>query len=206
MKLFSKEETAVVSLILLIILVLSLLNFKTALRRRRDSERRESVSAIANALNNYHRTFGFFPPSEDGKILACKGENYDAVVEQLSKMEKFDTELYFSGLRGCDWGTDELKDLTEDNGEEYLRSIPQDPSWEKGISFLYLSNSSRYQVYSFLEGGIDEIGHNEAIIKRNLSCGNVICNFGKAYSDTPLEKSIEEYENELLEKLKKESN
>ena len=55
-----------------------------------------------------------------------------------------------------------------------------------------------------LEGKGNEIGFDEAIIGRNLPCGEEICNFGRAFSVTPLDKSIQEYENELLQdKLKK---
>jgi hypothetical protein len=43
----------------------------------------------------------------------------------------------------------------------------------------------------------EEAEYNEAINKRNLSCGNSICNFGLASGDTPLTKTIEEYEYEL---------
>jgi hypothetical protein len=45
--------------------------------------------------------------------------------------------------------------------------------------------------------------YNFAIDRRGLRCGNFICNFGKSDGQTPLDKTLQEYENELYAKKKK---
>jgi len=40
----------------------------------------------------------------------------------------------------------------------------------------------------------------QKIVKRNISCGVKVCNYGRSYSTTPLDKSLEEYENEIRAK------
>jgi hypothetical protein len=153
-------------------------------------------------LANYQKDFGFFPPSSpDGKILACKGTNFGSVPEGIPEGEKRD--YFFKTLRGCDWGVDLLTDVNDNSYTPYLAVIPKDPKAEEDYSYLYISNTNRYQLYAYLEGGKEEVGFRDGIVARELRCGTNICNFGKAYGDTPLEKSIEEYENEMRQKESK---
>lgn len=200
MKFFTKNELVGVSIILFFIAIFSLANFRIALRRARDSERRVDLGNIYNGLNAYQRDFGFFPhASSDGKIRACKPDNYQELITQASLDEQFNYQLYLGGLEPCEWGADSLRDLADETHPAYLETIFQDPQQEKGVSYYYLASSNRFQIYAYLEGKGDEIGFDEAIIGRNLPCGEEICNFGRAFASTPLDKSIQEYENELLE-------
>lgn len=202
MKPFTKNEIKLTSLILLVILVFTFLNLRVSLRRARDSQRRSDIGAIADALDKYQKEFGFFPPSTaDGKILACKGSNFGPIPPGIKESEKRD--YFFKLLEGCDWGKDSLTDVNDDSYEPYLKVIPGDSKQSKGYSYLYVSNTNRYQLYAHLEGGNTEVGYRTGIVERNLKCGINICNFGKAYGETPLERSIEEYENELNKKNEK---
>ena len=200
MKPFTKNELKGVGIILIAIVLLALANFNKALRRSRDAQRRQDLGAISNALNKYHQEFGFFPLSDNGQIKACKGDSFDEFVASLNIEEEFDTQAFLSGLAPCAWGKDGLRDLGDDKHPPYMKTIPVDPRQDEGIVYLYLSNGKRYQIYSYLEGENDEIGYNQKIVERNLKCGEQVCNYGKSFGETPLEKSIEEYENELLEK------
>ncbi len=205
MKPFTKNELKGVGIILIAIVLLSLVNFNIALRRSRDVQRRQDLGAISNALNKYYKEFGFFPLSADnGQIKACKGDNFDELVASLNIEEEFDTQAFLSGLVPCVWGKDGLRDLGDDNHPPYMKTIPVDPRQDEGIVYRYLSNGKRYQIYSYLEGENDEIGFTQKIVERNLKCGYQVCNFGKSFGKTPLEKSIEEYENELREIMNKE--
>lgn len=202
MKSFSKNETIGVTVILGIVVLLTIYNFRIALRRSRDVQRRGDVSAITRALDEYHDDFGFFPlNSDEGKIKACRPDNYNDLLKELARKEEFDYGLYLNSLSACDYGKDSLKDLGDPSYVPYLETIPNDPESEKNISYLYLSNGERFQLYAYLEGESAEIGYNQGIVKRNLNCGSQICNYGKSLGETPLEKSIEEYENELRENL-----
>jgi hypothetical protein len=194
---FSKNETIGVSLILTAIFIVTFLNLRIALRRARDAQRRADIGAISDALNKYQKDFGYFPPvTSDNKILACKGQNFGNLPEDLNQDEKM--KAFLASLRGCEWGVDGLRDVTDDNYPPYLEKLHSDPQKGQGLNYLYLSNTRRYQLYAYLEGGAEEVGFRQGIVERKLNCGNKICNFGKAFADTPLEISIEEYENELI--------
>lgn len=200
MKYFNKNETKAVVIILGLVIIASLFNFRIALRRARDSQRREDLGTIYNALGTYQAQFGFFPlGSTDGEIKACEPENFNELLEEFSKSVEFDTQGYLESLIACEWGESKLTDLGDDGQIPYLDNIPQDPRTKDGISYFYISNGRRYQIYAYLEGEVDEIGYDTSIVHRKLPCGNHVCNFGRAYSITPLDKSLEEYENELLE-------
>ncbi len=202
MKFFTKNELIGVLVILAFITIASLFNFRVAIRRARDTQRREDLGTIYNALNKYHRDFGFFPlASVDGRMKACKPGNYDEKVAEFSTDAEFDLGGYLDFLLPCGWGKDSLGDLSDDSYPAYLTTIPGDPKQDKGISYHYLSNGKRYQIYAYLEGEETEVGYSGGVRDRQLSCGVEVCNFGRAFGETPLEKDIEEYENELLQKI-----
>ncbi|MGB6838984.1 MAG: hypothetical protein WBD86_00975 [Microgenomates group bacterium] len=165
MKFFSKQETLWIGIILFLIIVLSLFNFRISLRRARDAQRKGDIREYSRFLGRFQNEYGFIPTSLDGKIVTC----------DIKFDEKGDP--IFSP---CEWD-------------------PSDPHDSKGAKYYYLSNSKRYQIFACLEGK-SEAEYDLKIEARNLPCGARICNFGLSSGNTPLDKSIEEYENELLEK------
>lgn len=188
MKFFTKEEALAVSLILLVIGTVSFFNFRVSLRRSRDLQRKSDIGAISDALIKYREDFGFLPlSSSDGKILACEPVTKEGQAIKFSP---------------CEWGKNKIADLTDPTYPPYISSLPIDPSSRQGVSYLYLSDGNFYQLFSALEGK-DDSEFNPKIEARRLMCGVKVCNFGKAYGKTPLDKSLEEYENELsIEKSK----
>ncbi|MFH1970890.1 MAG: hypothetical protein ABIJ05_00700 [Patescibacteria group bacterium] len=190
MKFFTKSELKIVGSILFIIFVISFFNFRISNRRARDNQRKNDLGTLQSALDTYNQSMGTFPlSSSDGKIVACMGSD-----------TYFDKEIQtWINVKVCEWGKDKLQTLSDHDGVVFMDPIPSDPKNLDGISFLYLSNGKRYQLFTYLEG-TDEAEFNSIIQARNLSCGNQICNYGRAYSSTPLDKTIEEYENELLKK------
>jgi type II secretory pathway pseudopilin PulG len=206
MKSFTFREVLVVTAIILFTASITLYNLNISLRRARDAQRRADIGAISNAVNKYKDDFGFFPPSHDGKMVACKGDNFEEgwkeIRQEVEKGSKFDRDKFFAILSPCEWGEDALRDLTDDEHQPYMSVLHQDPKADKGMSYLYLSNSNRYQIFSFMEGGDEEIGYDGSIVARNLECGvGYICSFGK-HRDSPLDRSIEDYERELLERAR----
>jgi hypothetical protein len=199
MRPFTKNEMLGIGLVLSLTFFLTAVNLRISLRKSRDAQRLSDIGAISEALDKYQEDFGFYPPSTpDGKILACKGENFGNIPEGIPEGEK--RVYFFKSLRGCNWGEDGLRDVNDDSFEPYLKTIPRDPKAGSGYSYLYLSDTNRFQLYAYLEGGKSEVGFRDGIIGRDLHCGVNICSFGKASGDTPLEKSIEEYENEIRQK------
>lgn len=202
MKPFSKNEVIGTVAILAIIALATFSNLRLAMRRARDVQRRTDLDVITGALEKYQADYGFFPPSENGKLKACRGENFEEQLLKVRQIKPFDWEEFFKILKPCVWGKDALADLFDASYSPYLMVIPADPKAGIGNSYLYISNTKRFQIYGYLEGEEEEIGFREEIVTRGLSCGNKVCNFGRAYGVTPLDKSIEEYENELLEQQK----
>jgi len=196
MKFFTREELAVVSLILGLIILVSTPNYIVSLRRARDAQRKADLGSIHEALVKYQEDFGFFPLAKDGAIAACAP--YEVVPKDARKPDgSLDVTVSYSA---CDWGRDSLADLSDPSYPPYLKAIPNDPQAQHGLKYVYFSNGSRFQVYAALEGKSED-EYDKEIIKRGINCGTKICNFGRAYGKTPLNKSIEEYESELL-KLK----
>jgi len=185
MKFFTKTELKAILVIFGFLVVISAPNFVVSLRRARDAQRKADIGSLYEALNKYQADFGTFPLALDGKVAAC-------APVKISKSFPRDTVIFSV----CNWGKDSLRDLGDESYPPYLKIIPADPRTGQGFAYYYLSNGNRYQIYGSLEGK-DEAEYDPKIVARNLPCGTKICNFGKAYSRTPLDKSIEEYENEI---------
>ena len=175
MKFFSKSESKALLVIFAFLVFISIPNFIVSLRRARDAQRKADVGSIQDALYRYQADFGTFPFSVDGKIAACEPISYKEV-----------SGIKTSIFSPCDWGKSSLADLSDSSYPPYLKVIPNG-------SYYYLSNGSRFQIYGSLEGRTED-EYDESIIKRNISCGTSVCNFGKSSGNTPLNISIEEYE------------
>jgi type II secretory pathway pseudopilin PulG len=190
MNFFNKKEIKMISSVLVFISIISFFNFRISIKRARDNQRKNDLGTLQSALEKFNNLTGTFPQnSPDGKIIACKGSDthYDKKT------------LTWVNVKPCEWGKDVLEDYSDSESPILMNPLPIDPKNLEGISFLYLSNGKRYQLYAYLESE-DDPEFNLAIQSRNLKCGNMICNYGRAFSNTPLDKSLEEYENELLEK------
>jgi type II secretory pathway pseudopilin PulG len=183
---FSKGESLAVAIILTVLVGATLLNLRVAQRRARDEQRKSDVRNISDGLAKYYNDFAFYPlASGDGRILSCG-----------KYVPPNTTDFNF---RPCVWGDDSIVDLTDPNYPPYVAHLPADPQSQDGVNYLYISNGKRFQILASLEG-TDEVGYDPKIVARNLKCGKNICNFGIASSGTPIDKSIEEYEESLKPK------
>lgn len=186
---FNKKESFGIFVILTVIFLVTCLNLLVSVRKRRDAQRKGDVRAITDALKAYQADFAFFPPSSSsGKIMACSPQVDDA--------ETIKDEIGNPILGPCDWGWDSLRDISDPTYPAYLERLPTDPHHRRGVRYFYISTGSHYQLFAALEGE-DEAEYDEAIVKRNILCGTRVCNYGLSYADTPLDKSLEEYENEI---------
>ncbi len=188
MKFFTKKELLSVLLIFSGIILISLNNFRISLRRARDVQRKNDLRIVADGLVKYASDFASFPVSQEGKIVACRGPE-----------TKIDKKGNISGLVFCEWGKDSLRDIFDPDYPAYIEVLPKDPLSEKGYQYLYFSDGERFQIYASLEG-TDEAEYDSKIVARNLKCGVGICNFGLSYGSVPLDKSLEEYKNELMDR------
>ncbi|MBN1168793.1 hypothetical protein JXA63_02785 [Candidatus Woesebacteria bacterium] len=198
MKFFTKSEIKIVAGVLMFLFLISSYNFRLALRRARDAQRKADLGEIEKALLSYHRDFGYFPPSnEDGEIVACFDGDIKDLVVPKDVNGNTDIKAYFKQFRGCEWGNDGLRDVTEPEYPAYSDRLPGDPSIMDGFSYKYISNFTRFQLYAHLEGKDSEDEYKKEIELRDLDCGVSVCNFGIGYGKTPLDVSIEKYESSL---------
>ena len=190
LKFFTKEEFKKIGLILAVLIFVSVINFRVSIRKARDAQRNADLTFLREKLEEFKSEVGYFPPAGgDGTILACK-DGATVVNSEFKRLEN---------PGPCKWGEDDLINYFSDTPKTILERIPVDPQNGAGIRYLYKSNGSRFQVYASLEGK-NEGEYNKKIETLKLKCGTRVCNFGKSFSDTPLDKSIQEYENELLNK------
>ena len=193
LKPFSKNEKKIVRWIFGIVIAISLLNFKGALRKARDYQRKYDVNRIVDALEVYREEFGFYPPSSgDGKIIGCRkeGTNSDDLLDTRTG-ETYEQKLR-SVFKECEWGKDPLQDITDLNYPPYLSVLPQDPDTDKGVSYFYTSNISYFQILGALEGK-SEPEYRESVEARGIYCGKITCNFGKSLNNVPLDIPVEEF-------------
>lgn len=159
MKLFSKEETKSILLILVILFSVTAYNMAISIRRGRDATRKNDISAIQKSLDTYYQKYRVFPKSTvDGKIIGC----FDGEVA-------IDSSGIPTNSIVCEWGKSTF---------EEIKTMPQDPYAKKGMNYLYISDGSEYNFYVSLEGR-DEPEYTQAIALKNLQCGNKICNYGR---------------------------
>lgn len=177
MKFFKKNELIALGVILLGLLVVAVPNFSVAWQRSRDVTRKDDLGFMVKVLDSYKNGASIFPLStQDGKIVACFKDNEEPVYDDKNNIVNFIP---------CQWGL-----------SSYLGELPNDPQEDKGATYFYISNGKRYQIFASLER-TDQDEYDPRVLDRNIKCGVRICNFGRAYSNTPLDISIEEYENEM---------
>jgi hypothetical protein len=178
---FTKIERNFLIITFALVFVFTSVNLIVAKRKSRDVQRKADIRRISNAIEQYKSDFGFLPDSADGQIVAC---------------EPVTTDSYgVVSFSPCQWAFDSLQDLSDPDYPPYLDKIPSDPHHGRGVRYLYVASNKNFQVFASLEGR-SEAEYDPAIEARGLSCGNRICNFGLSPT-VPLDKSIQEYENEL---------
>ena len=180
MRFFNKKELIGLGIIFGILVIISVPNFALSIKRSRDTTRRTDLGTIVTAMQLYKETFGDYPASSDGKILACLKEGEEALIDGVTGR--------ITNFIPCEWGKSSLY--------QNISAVPNDPHQSLGASYLYLSTGRHFQIFASLEAKDDD-EYREEILKRSLKCGSRICNSGRSQGSTPLEKSLEEYEYEL---------
>lgn len=194
-----RDEVIVVSVTLLILAVVSSFNFAISLRRRRDAQRIADTRSISDSLAQYQEDFGFYPPaSSDGKIIACDrdGEVF-SYTSDGDNTAKSGYQLLQQNARACEWGQDALRDISDPDFPAYLERLPIDPRNGQGRTYIYFSTGNNFQILASLESE-DEDEYKEELLVRGVLCGEYVCNHSRSSLKLPLEKSLQEYENELL--------
>lgn len=191
MRRFSKEELVAVVVIFLILGGISTPNFISSLMRGRDQNRKDDMGNITKFLSTYQGDFNSYPLStEDGKIVACKRPEDTVEVDKKGNL--------IVDLIPCVWGKDKIVDLTPGSTKVYIEVLPGDPLLDKGVTYKYFSDGARFQIFAALENEKDP-EYDEKVIKRNISCGERICNLGRSYG-CDIEKTLEQCQLEAMQK------
>lgn len=199
---FNKKESIGIVLVLLFIFTLSTYNYFLSLRRARDVQRRDDLTALSEALERYFNDFDRYPLSTpDGRIIAClpEGWTFEDMKKVLGGRPILNRDKMFAKMVPCEWGKDALADISDNSRAIYLTIIPKDSRSANGYSYRYTSTGKHFQLYGVFEGKSNQ-EYSYAIAGKKIACGNKTCNFGKASRGTPLDKSLGEYENELIDK------
>lgn len=199
---FTKKESIGIFTILFLLVGVSFYNFKISFRGARDIKRRDDLTFLTVALERFYSDYEMYPPaSADGKIIDClpAGITTEDIKKIIGGNPSLNRKKIFSALGSCEWGASSLADVSDPSIPIYLSVIPKDPRSVDGFSYFYFSTTKHYQLYGSFEGK-DLSEYNKNIVARAIECGNRICNFGKASRGTPLDKSLSEYEKNLLQR------
>lgn len=189
MKGFSKSEIISIFIIFLILIAISFPNFILSLRRARDQVRKDDMGALEKSLGEYFADFRSFPPSSpDGRIMACKNPGDTVEIDKKGNL--------IVNFVPCEWGHDGIVNLTPGSTKVYMRLLPREPNYQKGLTYHYFSDGERFQIYVSLEGK-DEVEYDPRIISRNIMCGVVVCNAGRGYG-CETNKTLEQCELEAM--------
>lgn len=192
MKNFTKNELIGIVAIFLVLIAVSVPNFALSLRRARDQVRRDDLGALVHALDEYVSDFGELPPaSPDGRIMDCVKPGDTVKIDKKGRL--------VVDLVPCNWGRDALVDLTPGSSKVYMPILPRDPDYNKGVTYIYFSDGSHYQIFAYMEGGRDEADYDPVIVGRNIMCGVKVCNVGREYG-CPVSKTLQECAPELKQK------
>jgi len=165
----TKTETVFLGCLLVVLSTLLIFNFRAAQVKTRDSQRKNDLKHLYGTLDAYVTDFGFFPPAKTGQIVACGTPQ---------------------NLIPCQWGKDDLTDITSSPPYIYVSPLPHDPQSAKGYQYVYFSSGDQFQILAHLEREQDD-EFMPQVKARQIKCGVAICNFGIASSGTALDKSLE---------------
>lgn len=143
--------------ILLAIALVSLLNFRGAVVKGRDIQRKNDLKHIGAALNMYFKEVNSYPPAQSKKIFDCG-----------------------TAPKACSWGSDSVVN-PKDGARKYIDPLPEDPL-PGDFEYVYLTNKREFQLLAHLERAQD-VEYNENIAARGIMCGRQLCNFGVGSTD-----------------------
>lgn len=164
---FNKSEIKSIILIFVSLLLITSINIFASLRKSRDVTRKNDMGAIQEAVNIYHQKYKVYPLSTNslpdgkagGKIIGCFEGGPD--IDKITK--------YPVNAIPCEWDKSSFENIV---------LMPKDPNYDKGVSYLYVSDGEKYELYVSLEGK-HEAEYSKAVVEKNLQCGNEICNYGR---------------------------
>lgn len=162
-KAFTLVELLVVIAIIGILASLIVSGFSIAQVRGRDAQRKSDLKELANSLELFYNDYSFYPPDQNGQLLACPYSG--------------------AGSSACAWGSG----VFTDGKTTYFKKMPQDPG--AGQYFYRIvpgSANKKFQIFAHLENpkDINCLQQNCASPGVSYSCGSLNCNFAVTSPNT----------------------
>lgn len=155
---FTLIELMIVIVILGVLTVTALTNFRSVQIKSRDARRKNNLRQIATALEYYYNDYGSYPPDTSNKIYGCGT----------------------TGLLVCDWGSPFQTVLASGLPKTiYMPKLPGDPSSGRYYYYDRIGTSS-YKLYAMLENSAD----SENVPVATVNCGAGDCNYVITSSNT----------------------
>lgn len=161
---FTLIELLVVMALLGILTIITVSQFKTAIIKGRDAQRKADLSSLSKALLYYYADYHKFPVSSaNGLIELESGE--------------------------LEWGEDEFS-VTDDDDKTYIymKKLPKENHTDdrKIFDYCYVSNGTSFQLYATLEN----LGDKNIAVFTNDKCGRDTYNFGYSSPDITLDEDL----------------
>ena len=161
---FTLIELLVVMALLGILTIITVSQFKTAIIKGRDAQRKADLSSLSKALLYYYADYHKFPVSSaNGLIELESGE--------------------------LEWGEDEFS-VTDDGDKTYIymKKLPKENAVNESTIFdyCYVSNETSFQLY----GTLENLGDKNISVFTNDKCGRDTYNFGYSSPDITLNEDL----------------
>lgn len=179
---FKKSEILGVTVIFILLIVMTINNFEISRKNERDVLRNANLGNLAIALERYKADYGQYPLSDDnGKIIACRGENTDTLKDSLGKPVYLDNakKANVKDLVVCHWGEDYFGDPMDENAPKYIDILPKDPKYDEGYGFRYESDGNYYNLYVSYERN-STIDYSKNVLEKKILCNQKVCNAGRS--------------------------
>lgn len=149
---FTLVELLIVISIISVLVSIVAVSFRSSQAKGRDTERKNDLKQIANALELYYSDYGKYPDASGGQIVGCNGA-------------------------ACPWGSGTFTD----GKTVYFKTLPQDPSTGFSFFYRTPDSptNQKFQIFARLENTQDQncLGGNCASPPVTYLCGSNPCNF-----------------------------
>ncbi len=149
---FTLVELLVVISIISVLVSIVAVSFRSSQAKGRDTERKNDLKQMANALELYYSDYGKYPDASAGQIVGCSGA-------------------------ACPWGSGTFTD----GKTVYFKVVPKDPSTGFNFFYRIVDSptNQKFQLFARLENTQDQncLGGDCANPPVTYSCGTYTCNF-----------------------------
>ncbi len=157
---FTLVELLVVMAIIGVLAALGVGNYVSTQAKARDSQRKQDLRQLSNALELYLGDYGRYPFDSGGRIAGCPSTTSTP----------------------CSWGSGTFTD----GNTVYMKTVTADPSSSYFYVYEVSSDGQKFRIFVYLENSQDP----DIVATLTTDCGAQLCNFGTASPNTNLTDSF----------------